>query len=232
MGGAATRPQGRPARFLRHPSVGNCVSMAGAATLGGLAFRLARQDGRARPVTDALTGVEGRLRALMLRALDGDAAAQGQMLSALSGYLRAYFARRLGRESADVEDLVQEALLAIHLKRASYDRAQPFTPWAYGVARYKLLDHYRRAGTRAEAPLEDAGALFAADDVAPREARRDLGRLLEALPERQRQLVRDVKLTGLSIDEVSQRSGMSASAVKVAVHRAVQAMARRVRDGN
>ncbi|MGA0600597.1 sigma-70 family RNA polymerase sigma factor [Caulobacter sp. KR2-114] len=183
-------------------------------------------------MTDSLTGVETRLKALMLKALDGETAAQRDLLSALSGYLRAYFARRLGRDAADLEDLVQEALLAIHVKRASYDRAQPFTPWAYGVARYKLLDHYRRAGSRAEAPLEDAGALFAADDVAPREARRDLGRLMQALPERQRKLVQDVKLTGLSIEEASQRSGMSASAVKVSIHRAVQAMARRARDGH
>jgi len=204
----------------------------GAATLVGLSFRFARDDGGRIGVTDGLTGVETRLKALMLRALDGDHAAQSQLLSALSGYLRAYFARRLGRDAADIEDLVQETLLAVHLKRASYDRAQPFTPWAYGVARYKLLDHYRRVGSRAEAPLENAGALFAADEATPREARRDLGRLLEALPERQRKLVEDVKLTGLSIDEVSQRSGMSASAVKVAVHRAVQAMARRARDGH
>lgn len=202
----------------------------GAASLNGLVFRFAREDGGTGAVTSSVSGVEARLKALMLRGLDGDSAAQRDLLSALSGYLRAYFARRLGRDASDIEDLVQETLLAVHLKRASYDRAQPFTPWAYGVARYKLLDHYRRIGSRAEAPLEDAGVLFAADDAAPREARRDLGRLLDGLPERQRNLVRDVKITGLSIEEASQRSGMSASAVKVSIHRAVQAMARRARD--
>lgn len=202
----------------------------GAASLDGLVFRFARDDGGTDAVTSSVSGVEARLKALMLRALDGDRAAQGELLSALSGYLRAYFARRMGRDASDLEDLVQETLLAVHLKRASYDRSQPFTPWAYGVARYKLLDHYRRMGSRAEAPLEDAGALFAADDAAPREARRDLGRLLDGLPERQRNLVKDVKITGLSIEEASQRSGMSVSAVKVSIHRAVQAMARRARD--
>jgi RNA polymerase sigma-70 factor (ECF subfamily) len=202
----------------------------GAASLDGLVFRFARDDGGTGAVTSSVSGVEARLKALMLRALDGDRAAQGELLSALSGYLRAYFARRMGRDASDLEDLVQETLLAVHLKRASYDRSQPFTPWAYGVARYKLLDHYRRIGSRAEAPLEDAGALFAADDAAPREARRDLGRLLDGLPERQRNLVKDVKITGLSIEEASRRSGMSVSAVKVAIHRAVQAMARRARD--
>jgi len=202
----------------------------GAASLDGLVFRFARDDGGTDAVTSSVSGVEARLKALMLRALDGDRAAQSELLSALSGYLRAYFARRMGRDASDLEDLVQETLLAVHLKRASFDRSQPFTPWAYGVARYKLLDHYRRMGSRAEAPLEDAGALFAADDAAPREARRDLGRLLDGLPERQRNLVKDVKITGLSIEEASQRSGMSVSAVKVSIHRAVQAMARRARD--
>ncbi len=204
--------------------------MLGAASLNGLVFPFARDDGGTDAVNSSVSGVEARLKALMLRALDGERAAQAELLSNLSRYLRAYFARRLGPGASDIEDLVQEALLAVHLKRASYDRNQAFTPWAYGVARYKLLDHYRRIGSRAEAPLEDAGVLFAADDAAPREARRDLGRLLEGLPERQRELVRDVKLTGLSIEEASRKSGMSTSAVKVSIHRGIQAMARRARD--
>lgn len=202
----------------------------GAVGLNGLVFAHARIDGESNRVTSSVTGVEPRLKALMLRGLDGDNAAQAELLSQLSRYLRAYFARRLGPGATDIEDLVQEALLAVHLKRDSYDRRQPFTPWAYGVARYKLLDHFRRVGSRAETALEDADVLFADDDATPREARRDLGRLLQALPERQRNLVLDVKVTGLSIDEASRKSGMSPSAVKVAVHRAVQAMARRVRD--
>jgi RNA polymerase sigma-70 factor (ECF subfamily) len=177
-----------------------------------------------------LDGVEARLKGLMLRGLDGDGPAQGELLSALSRYLRAYFVRRLGRDSADVEDLVQETLLAVHLKRETYDRRQPFTPWAYGVARYKLLDHYRRSGGRRESPLEDAGALFDAEDGVDRDARLDLDRLMDGLPARQRALVRDVKLIGLSIEEASQRSGLSPGAVKVSVHRAVRAMAKKVSD--
>lgn len=178
----------------------------------------------------ALDGVEARLKGLMLRGLDGDGASQGELLSTLSRHLRAYFARRLGHDAPDVEDLVQEALLAVHLKRDTYDRRQPFTPWAYGVARYKLLDHFRRSGARRETPLEDAGALFAAEEVSEREAQLDLERLMDGLPARQRALVRDVKLTGLSVEEASRRAGLSPGAAKVSVHRGVQAMARKVRD--
>jgi RNA polymerase sigma-70 factor (ECF subfamily) len=173
---------------------------------------------------------EARLKALMLRGLVGDAAAHGALLSAMSGYLRGYFGRRLGAGAADLEDLVQDTLLAIHLRRETYDPAQPFTPWAYAVARYKLLDHFRRAGVRKPVPLEEAGALFAAENAEEGAVRRDLSKLLDGLPGRQRRLVEDVKLSGYSMEEAADRSGMSVSAVKVSIHRSLKAMARRVRD--
>ena len=180
------------------------------------------------------TGVadEAQLKALMVKGLSGDAAAHGQLLSRLSRYLRGYFARRMGAGAADLEDLVQDTLLAIHLKRASYDPAQPFTPWAYAVARYKLVDHFRRTGARRTVPLEDAGELLA--DGGPEEGavRRDLGKLLNTLPERQRQVMVEVKLAGHSVEEAARRAGMSVSAVKVSIHRGLKALGKRVRDGH
>ena len=166
---------------------------------------------------------EARLKALMLRGLAGEAQAHAALLSAMSGYLRGYFGRRLGAGAADAEDLVQDTLLAIHLRRGTYDPAQPFTPWAYAVARYKLLDHFRRVGVRKSVPLEDAGDLFAVENPEEGAVRRDLGKLLSALPKRQRQLVEDVKITGLSMEEAAAKSGMSVTAVKVSVHRSMKA---------
>jgi len=176
--------------------------------------------------------IEHRLRAMMLGALDGDAAAEAALLRALAGHFRAYFGRRMGDGAADVEDLVQETLIAVHLKRHTYDRARAFTPWAYAVARYKLIDHYRRRGARREVPLENAEALFEDADPVSRTARQELSRLLDRLPARQRGLVEDVKLAGLSIEETSRKAGMSASAVKVSIHRGVKAMARSVGRGD
>jgi RNA polymerase sigma-70 factor (ECF subfamily) len=173
---------------------------------------------------------EAPLKALMLRGLAGDAGAHAALLRAMSGYLRGYFGRRLGADAADLEDLVQDTLLAIHLRRGTYDVAQPFTPWAYAIARYKLLDHFRRQGVRKTVPLEDAGDLLATDNPEEGAVRRDVGKLLGALPVRQRQLMRDVKLSGLSMDEVAAKSGMSATAVKVSVHRGMQRLIKRVRD--
>lgn len=175
---------------------------------------------------------EAQLKALMVRGLGGDSVAHGQLLSHLSRCLRGFFARRMGSGAADLEDLVQDTLLAIHLKRASYDTAQPFTPWAYAVARYKLIDHYRRTGKRNTVPLEDAGVLLAEGNVEEGAVRRDLGKLLDTLPARQRQVMVEVKLAGHSIEEAAQRSGMSVSAVKVAIHRGIKALGKRVRDAD
>lgn len=168
----------------------------------------------------------------MIRGLNGDRAAYAELLGLLTPFLRGIIGRRLGAQSAEAEDLVQEALLAIHVKRQTYDRAQPFTPWAYAIARYKLLDHFRRAGVRRSIPLEDAGDLFATGNPEEGAVRRDVTRLLEFLPERQRALMRDVKLTGLSISEAAERGGMSETAAKVSLHRGMQRLMRRVADEN
>src|ERR1700679_1142917 len=165
----------------------------------------------------------------MLRGLAGDANAHAQLLGALSGHLRAYFVRRLGPDSAEAEDLVQETLLAIHVKRDTYDPRQPFSPWAYAIGRYKLLDHFRRRGVRRAVPLEDAGGLLAAETADEGAVRRDLEVLMGDLPARQRALIEDVKLTGYSIDEAAQRQGLTPGAAKVAIHRRLQRLARKVR---
>src|SRR5271156_1944044 len=101
----------------------------------------------------------------MMRGLAGNAAAHAELLTHMSRYLRGYFGRRLGAGAAELEDLVQDTLLTIHLKRETYDPNQPFTPWAYMLARYKLLDHFRKIGARKTVPIEDAGELLAAENA-------------------------------------------------------------------
>lgn len=174
--------------------------------------------------------METRLKALMLRGLGGDGRAHAELLSALTGYLRAYFARRLGRDAADLEDLVQETLFAVHTKRETFDRAQPFTSWAYSIARYKLIDRYRRQRIRRTEPIELAEVLFATEDSEEGAVRLDLDRLLASLPQRQRALLEDVKLRGLTNAEAADRAGMTETAVKVSIHRSLKALARKVRD--
>ena len=177
-----------------------------------------------------MTGIEPELKALMLQGLDGDAAAHSRLLDAMSGYLRAYFRRRLGANAPELEDLVQDALLAIHVKRHTFDREMPFTPWAYALARYRLLDHFRQARRRPTLPIDGVGALFAEENAEEGAVRRDVEILLARLPDGQRALMRDVKLSGLSMDEAGGKRGMSAASVRVSIHRGLQALMKGVRD--
>ncbi len=132
--------------------------------------------------------VEAELRALFLRGLDGEHAAYRAFLQKLSAHLRAFLRRRLFGWPDDVEDLVQECLLAMHNKRHTYQSDQPLTAWVQAIARYKLVDLLRRRASRdlLNVPLDDEIDVFSAADAEAAEARRDLGKLLEQLPDRQR----------------------------------------------
>src|SRR5216683_5770761 len=117
-----------------------------------------------------MTTQEIELKALMLASLDGDAASHRALLDRLSRRLRAYYKGKLARierGAAEAEDLVQEAVLAIHLKRHTYDPSEPLTPWVHAVARYKLIDFLR--GTRtsfADLPIEEADEMAHDDNNA------------------------------------------------------------------
>lgn len=172
-----------------------------------------------------------RLGALLAGGLAGDETAYRRFLTELADHLRGYMRRRLGPFADDAEDLVQETLMAVHLKRATYDPGRPFGPWLHAIAHYKLVDGWRRRATHAmELPLpDDAADLFAAPDYEEGSARRDVLKLLATLPERQRLPIQHTKLDGLSIADTARLTGMSEAAVKVAVHRGLKALGALVR---
>ena len=186
--------------------------------------RIEERDGR-------FTGTEHRLHELLLRGLNGDAAAYHQFLKALSAHLRAYFRKRLFQRPDEVEDLVQETLLAVHNQRHTYRSNQPLTAWVHAIARYKLIDLLRaRASHNALTdPLDDELEVFAASDSDAADAKKDLSKLLAGLPERQRFPIVHVKLEGLVVVEAAQLTGMSVSAVKIGVHRGLKALAAKIR---
>jgi RNA polymerase sigma-70 factor (ECF subfamily) len=167
--------------------------------------------------------IEARLRGLMVAGLAGKAGPYRQLLDELSGRLRAYYGRRVP-PGLDVEDLVQETLIAVHTRRATYDTNLPFTAWAYAIARYKLIDALRRGRAHLRSPLEEADALFVAPDAEAAMASRDLDRVLGKLPKRTQALIRDVRIEGLSMREAAEKHGMTETAVKVAVHRGLKAL--------
>ncbi len=171
-----------------------------------------------------MIAAEMHLKVLMLAALDGDARAYRTLLAELSMHLRLYYARRLA-QPADAEDLVQDTLMAIHKRRNTYDVKQPLTAWVYAIARYKLIDNFRRNRVRQTIALEDAGALFAEDQAEAIGAKRDVQQLLSRLPEAKRELIQLTRIEGLSTAETATRLGLSELAVKVGVHRALKTLA-------
>lgn len=179
----------------------------------------------------SLAELETQLRPVFLAALAGDAAAYRLFLDTISPRLRGYLRQMLARagrgEASEAEDVLQETLLALHLSRHTYDPASPVTAWAHAIARYKLVDHLRRIGRHAgNLPIDDEAYQLAAPDSAASDAKLDLSRAMQALPERTRLLVDRVKIQGTSVAEAASAVGMTETAAKVAIHRGLQAMAR------
>jgi RNA polymerase sigma-70 factor (ECF subfamily) len=175
-----------------------------------------------------MAATEPELKALMAASLRGDAAAHRTLLESLSRRLRAYYKgklSRVGRSATDAEDLVQEALMAIHTQRHTYHPAEPLTPWVHAIARYKLIDYLRRTrAAQQDVPIDEAENLTAQDDHIATESAHDLYRLMDRLPQKMRRAIESVKLKGLTTAEAARYCGMSEGAVKVNVHRGLKAL--------
>ncbi len=178
-----------------------------------------------------MQAIEEHLRELLIGGLEGNQPAYRAFLVETSAHLRSFFRRRLARLPDHVEDLVQETLLALHNQRHTYDSAQPLTAWVHAIARYKLIDMLRRRAPHdaLNDPLDEDAEVFAHSDTEAADAKRDLDKLLERLPDAQRLPIVYTKLEGLSVAEAAERTGMSVSAVKVGVHRGLKALSTMIR---
>lgn len=179
------------------------------------------------PAEESPGDFESALKPLWLRAQSGDEAAYRHALRLLASRLRAYLKRRLSGLPDEVEDLVQETLLALHLQRGTYDPTLPVSAWAVAIARHKLVDLWRRRGRRETLhdTLDDVDERLLAAEPDDGSARRDLRTLFEALPPAQRQAIVLTKLEGLSVAEAAASTGASESAIKVQVHRGLKRLA-------
>jgi RNA polymerase sigma-70 factor (ECF subfamily) len=167
---------------------------------------------------------------LMRAANGGDAAAYHRLLASLAPALRSVARQglvRAGFAADEAEDVVQEILLAVHLRRHTWEPAAPFLPWLRAIARHKLVDALRRRGRRLHVSIDDvAEGLLAAEP--PRALATDtLDRCLRTLPERQRHVVRAIAVEGASIRATAERLRASEGAVRVALHRGLAALAAR-----
>ena len=176
-------------------------------------------------------GQEQEATALMIRAQQGDAVAYATLLTVLASTARQYVRNRVG-DVAWLDDVAQETLITIHKARRTYDSRRPFAPWFYAILSSRMIDVLRkekRVGAReigtdaipegsVEAPPARGGSAAVDPQV--------LKTALEALPDRQREIVTALKLNDESVKDVSERLGMSQSAVKVTAHRGYKALRR------
>ena len=163
-----------------------------------------------------------RLSALMRRAQCGDSIAYDALLVAVTAAVRGFVRRRL-READAVEDVVQEALLSIHRDRHTYDPERRFGPWMYAIAKHRLLDFVAKQRRRSETEvLGDEGWQDAPSDerlAEPIGPSPFVQRALALLSQKQREIIRLLKLEDWSVAEIAAKTGLSESAVKVTAHR-------------
>lgn len=196
-----------------HPADRRCPDLRGRARL-------------APHLTEATLDQDRIWDELMRRANLGDGAAFGQFLTEVTPPLRRMIrARGRSLPPDQHEDVLQEVLLAIHLKRGTWDGAAPVRPWLYAVARYKVVDAFRKRGQRLHLPLEDVAEILAADPGPAPLAARDAERMLGMIDARSAALVRAVRLEGKSTEDAAAGLGVSPGAARVALHRAMKRLA-------
>jgi RNA polymerase sigma-70 factor, ECF subfamily len=169
---------------------------------------------------------ETELARLMRAAIAGDERAYTEFLRRAACLVRGFARCKVVQGGIDPEDIVQETLLAIHMKRHTWRDDAPVTPWLYAIARYKLIDAFRRHRRRVEIEIGEI-----TDTIAEPEretvSEQDIGRVLETLAPGQRSVVAAVSVDGLSISETAKSLGMTETAVRVALHRGLTAIAQR-----
>lgn len=173
---------------------------------------------------------------LMARAQQGDRDAYLTLLRAITPRIRQLVRRRrafLGE--SDVEDVVQEVLLSVHVVRATYDPARPLMPWLAAIVRHRLADAGRRHVRQGahEVGVDDLDVTFPSPATKSQEETfgdtEALAQAIQALPPGQRQAVELLKLRELSLKEASEATGLSVGALKVATHRAMASLRRTLR---
>jgi RNA polymerase sigma factor (sigma-70 family) len=163
----------------------------------------------------------------MRAAMTGDPGAYRQLLVSLTPHVRAVArsrCRRFGAPEAEVEDIVQEVLLTIHLKRGTWDQSRPIGPWVAAITRNKLIDILRRRGRHISVPIEDVIDNLPAEDRPPDSSASEIDGLLVHLKAQQREIVKSISLDGNSIRDTADRLQMTEGAVRVALHRALKAL--------
>ena len=170
---------------------------------------------------------------LMRSAMAGDNAAYHRLLKAVTPVLRAASRRglaRAGQPADQAEDIVQDILLAVHLKRHTWDADAPFAPWLFAIARNKLIDALRRRGRRVFVNIDDFAETLSEEPKAETASAAEVTAQLNTLPARQREVLQSIAVESASIKDTAKKFAMSEGAVRVALHRALSSLTAKLRE--
>src|SRR5206468_10646376 len=170
---------------------------------------------------------------LMRLAISGDDGAYHRLLRSVAPVLRAAARRGLARAGQPVdqsEDIVQDILLAVHLKRHTWDANAPFAPWLFAIARNKLIDALRRRGRRIFVNIDDFAETLPGEAPAEAAPASEVAALLQSLPTRQREVLQSIAVESASIKDTAVKYAMSEGAVRVALHRGLASLTRKLRE--
>jgi RNA polymerase sigma-70 factor (ECF subfamily) len=163
---------------------------------------------------------------LLAAANAGDARAYARFLQSVTPVLRGIVRAKGGSlGEAGCEDVLQEVLLAVHLKRHTWDPGAPVRPWLYAITRYKVVDAFRARGRKIDLPIEDFAEVLAAEAGPDPTEAADMAKMIGMLDGRSAEIVRKIGLEGVSVAETGQALTMSEGAVRVALHRALKTLA-------
>lgn len=174
----------------------------------------------------------GMLEQQMIAAQKGDGRAMADVLRQITPLVRAVVRARGAALPADMhEDVVQEVLLSVHLKRHSWDPERPIRPWLFAIARYKIVDAFRKRKAPIHLPIDDLSDILADHNADTPLADRDLAHLLGSLDQRSETLLREVALDGQSIEDTADKMGLTPGAVRTGLHRARKRLAALLNEG-
>src|SRR6202000_707060 len=169
----------------------------------------------------------------MRLAISGDNAAYHRLLKAITPVLRAGARRGLARAGQPVdqsEDIVQDILLAVHLKRHTWDTSAPFAPWLFAIARNKLIDALRRRGRRIFVNIDDFAETIPSEPVAETVPANEVSNHLQSLPAREREVLQSIAVDSASIRDTAAKFSMTEGAVRVALHRGLASLTAKLRE--
>lgn len=166
------------------------------------------------------------LAQLMRSAIAGDEKAYADFLHRSAVLIRNFCRRKIFHGGVDPEDIVQETLLAIHLKRHTWRTDCAILPWIFAIARFKLIDAFRRRGRRIEIEIDQIADMIATPEV-DTVSDREISRILDSLAAGQKAVVLSISVEGRSIAETAKKLGVKEGAVRVALHRGLAAIGRR-----